>query len=159
MNTNTTNLHAIDAHIRWWVRHDLHETLEIERQSFDDPWTEEEMIACSRQRNTILKVAEHNDRVIGYMIYGLYNDRFEILNLAVSRIYRRCEVGSQLVGELLNRTGKTSRTKTTAIIADWNLDAQLFFKSHGFEATEVLRGYYDNNDADCYRMEYKRSGP
>jgi hypothetical protein len=35
------------------------------------------------------------------------------------------------------------------------LDAQLFFKEHLYKAKKVLRHFYEDNDEDAYRMEYR----
>ena len=145
----------LDCHIRWMIRRDMPEVLEIEGDSFRYPWSEQDFIKYLRQRNCIARVAEHNDLIIGYIVYELYSDRFEILSLCVSRTYRRCLVGTKLTRKLTHRTD-TSRPTTNAIVADRNLDAHLFFKSCGFEATEVLRGYYDSDGSDGYKMQRKR---
>src|SRR4051812_2604533 len=47
------------VHIRWMIRRDMAEVLEIERSAFEFPWFEEEFIRCLRQRNCIGMVAEH----------------------------------------------------------------------------------------------------
>ena len=41
------------VHIRWMIRRDMAEVLDIERQCFEFPWTEDEFINCLRQRNAI----------------------------------------------------------------------------------------------------------
>ena len=39
------------VHVRWMVRRDMPEVLEIEGESFDFPWSEEDFIRCLRQRD------------------------------------------------------------------------------------------------------------
>ena len=41
-------------------------------------------------------VAEHEDRVVGFMIYELHKTRIHVLNFAVDRHYQRRGVGSQM---------------------------------------------------------------
>ena len=53
------------VHIRWMIRRDMAEVLEIERGAFEFPWFEEEFIRCLRQRNCIGMVAEHAERGVG----------------------------------------------------------------------------------------------
>jgi len=43
----------LKVHIRWMIRRDMPEILEIERQSFEFPWCEEDFVRCLRQRNCI----------------------------------------------------------------------------------------------------------
>ena len=53
-----------NVHIRWMIRRDMSEVLEIEKSSFEFPWSEEDFIRCLRQRNCIGMVAEFDDRVV-----------------------------------------------------------------------------------------------
>ena len=71
------------VHIRWMIRRDMPEVLAIEEQSFEYPWSEEDFVRCLRQRNCIGLVAEHNERVVGFIIYELHKSRLHILNFAV----------------------------------------------------------------------------
>ena len=57
-------------HIRWMIRRDMAEVLEIENQSFEFPWSEEEFIRCLRQRNCIGMVADCDDKVVGFVTFG-----------------------------------------------------------------------------------------
>jgi ribosomal-protein-alanine N-acetyltransferase len=43
----------LEVQIRWMIRRDMPEVLEIERQSFEFSWTEEDFLCCLRQRNCI----------------------------------------------------------------------------------------------------------
>jgi len=72
------------VHIRWMIRKDMPEVLEIENSSFEFPWSEDDFIRCLRQRNCIGMVAEHGERVVGFMIYELHKTRLHVLNFAVA---------------------------------------------------------------------------
>ena len=54
------------VHIRWMIRRDMAEVLEIERGAFEFPWFEEEFIRCLRQRNCI-GVAAPNVSLASYL--------------------------------------------------------------------------------------------
>lgn len=142
------------AHIRWMIRRDMTEVLDIENSSFEFPWFEEDFIRCLRQRNCIGMVAEHDDRVVGFMIYELYKTKLHILNFAVSDDARRRGVGSQMAQKLISKLSHQRRTKILLEIRETNLDAQLFFRSNGFKAVSVLRDYYDDTPEDAYLLEY-----
>jgi len=43
----------LGVHIRWMIRRDMPEVLDIESGSFEFPWSEEDFIRCLRQRNCI----------------------------------------------------------------------------------------------------------
>jgi ribosomal-protein-alanine N-acetyltransferase len=129
------------------------EVLHIERESFAYPWTEEDFIRVLRQRNCIGMVIESDFDVIGYMVYELHKTRLVALNLAVHPDRRRQGVGSQLVDKLISKLG-SRRNSIELEVADFNLDAQLFFASQGFVAMSVIRIRYDSG-ADSYLFEYR----
>ena len=98
---HTEQKQEIRVHIRWMIRRDMAEVLQIERESFEFPWIDEDFIRCLRQRNCIGMVAEHEGRVVGFMIYELHRTRIHVLNFAVSKICHRLGVGSQMVAKLI----------------------------------------------------------
>ena len=102
------------VHIRWMIRRDMPEVLDIERESFEFPWFEEDFIRCLRQRNCIGMVAEHAEHVVGFMIYELHKTRLHILNFAVAAGVRHRSVGTQMIEKLV---GKLSSQRRTEIIA------------------------------------------
>jgi len=143
------------VHIRWMIRRDMPEVLDIERESFEFPWFEEDFIRCLRQRNCIGMVAEHGERVVGFMIYELHKSRLHILNFAVAKEQRHHGVGRQMAEKLSNKLSSQRRTRITLEVRETNLEAQLFFKQVGFRATTVLRAYYEDSPEDAYVMQYR----
>ena len=143
------------VHIRWMIRRDMAEVLDIERESFEFPWYEEDFIRCLRQRNCIGMVAEHGERVVGFMIYELHKTRLHILNFAVAESFRGRDVGRQMADKLISKLSSQRRTRITLEVRETNLPAQLFFKQLGFRATSVLRSYYDDSPEDAYLMQYR----
>lgn len=141
------------VHIRWMIRRDMPEILEIENQSFEFPWCEEDFIRCLRQRNCIGMVAERDERIIGFMIYELHKTRLHILNFAVHDEFRRKGVGGQMAQKLIGKLSHQRRTRILLEIRETNLDAQLFFRSCGFRAVSVLRDFYEDTTEDAYLME------
>ena len=121
----------LPVHIRWMIRRDMPEVLAIESQCFEFPWSEEDFIRCLRQRNCIGMVAEHNERVVGFMIYELHKNRLHILNFAVHEQLRRRGVGTQMVRKLVGKLSPQRRNRIMLEIRETNLAAQLFFRDAG----------------------------
>lgn len=142
------------VHIRWMIRRDMAEVLDIERRSFEFPWYEEDFVRCLRQRNCIGMVAEQGERVVGFMIYELHKTRLHILNFAVAPDCRQQGVGEQMIQKLVGKLSSQRRTRITLEVRETNLAAQLFFKGAGFMATTVLRSFYDDSPEDAYLMQY-----
>ncbi len=145
----------VRVHIRWMIRRDMPEVLAIEGESFEFPWLDDDFVRCLRQRNCIGMVAEHDDRVVGFMIYELHKARIHVLNFAVAEAYRRRGVGSQMVAKLSAKLSMQRRTRVVLEVRETNLAAQLFFRENGFRAVSVLRSYYADTPEDAYVMQYR----
>ena len=74
----------LSVQIRWMIRRDMADVLRIERASFEQEWSEEDFLNCLRQRNCIGMVAEHDNEVVGFMVYGLHKSRLQIMNFSVA---------------------------------------------------------------------------
>ncbi|MEZ6122088.1 MAG: ribosomal protein S18-alanine N-acetyltransferase [Planctomycetaceae bacterium] len=149
---------ALQAQIRWLIRRDMDEVLSIERGSFEFPWTEEEFLACLRQRNCIGTVAELDHEIVGFMIYELHQSMLRILNFAVAPGVRRQGVGQQMVQRLIDKLSQQRRREIVLEVRETNLSAQLFFAKCGFRALSVLRNHYDDTLEDAYYMRYALTG-
>ena len=152
---NPKQQQQLRVHIRWMIRRDMADALEIENDGFEFPWSEDDFIRCLRQRNCIGMVAEQEDRVVGFMIYELHKTRLHLLNLAVSKDYRRRGVGGQMLAKLTAKLSTQRRTRILLEVRETNLPAQVFFRTQGFRAVSVLRDFYDDTTEDAYLMQYR----
>jgi ribosomal-protein-alanine N-acetyltransferase len=145
----------INVHIRWMIRRDMEEVLEIEKASFEFPWLEDDFLRCLRQRNCIGMVAEYDERVVGFMVYELHKDQLHVLNFSVRPDVRRRNVGQQMVNKLIGKLSRKGRNRIMLEIRETNLAAQMFFKNLEFRAVSLLRDYYDDTVEDAYVMQYR----
>jgi [ribosomal protein S18]-alanine N-acetyltransferase len=153
-----TEKDQVRVHIRWMIRRDMPEVLDAEQQSFEFPWSEEDFLRCLRQRNCIGMVAEHGEKVVGFMIYELHKAKLHILNFAVHPTWRRQGVGAQMVAKLISKLSSHRRTRITLEVRETNLAAQLFFRKQDFRALKVLRAYYEDSGEDAFLMQYQLAG-
>ena len=158
MSTGRTEKEQTLVHIRWMIRRDMPEVLQAEQASFEFGWTEEDFLRCLRQRNCIGMVAEQGERILGYMVFELFETRLHILNFAVSPSYRRCGVGHRMVSKLISKLSSYRRTHVTLDVRETNLTAQLFFRALGFKAVKVLRSFYEDTGEDGFRLQYRLAG-
>lgn len=143
------------VHIRWMIRRDMAEVLQIEDRSFEFSWSEEDFIRCLRQRNCIGMIAEHSERVVGFMIYELHRNRLHVLNFAVHPDFRRRKVGTQMLRKLVSKLSPQRRSRIMLEVRETNLDAQLFFRDQGFRAVSLLRDFYEDTTEDAYLMQFR----
>ena len=141
---------ALNLHIRWMIRKDMSPVLDIEADSFEFPWLEDDFIRCLRKRNCIGMVAEHDEQVIGYMIYELSRNYIYLLNFVVAPAFRRQGVGRQMVKKLLGKMSPQRRRVLEFVVRERNVDAQLFFHAMGMKGVAILRGHYEDTGEDAY---------
>lgn len=141
--------------IRWMIRRDMPEVLGIEEEGFEFPWSEEGFLRCFRQWNCRGMVAEHDERVVGFMVYELNKTRIHVLNFAVARDYRRSGVGRQMISKLLGKLSPQRRARIIVAVRERNLPAQLFFRANGFRAVSIIRNLYQNTPEDAYVMSFR----
>lgn len=146
---------GVGLHIKWLVRADMPQVLDIENASFEFPWSEETFIRCLRQRNCIGKVAVYDDQIAGFVIYELHKNRLHVLNIAVHPEFRRRGVATELINNLIGKLSAQRRSRITLEVRETNLDAQLFFSSLGFRAVSVLQDFYDDTTEDAYSFVFR----
>jgi ribosomal-protein-alanine N-acetyltransferase len=145
---------AVGVCIRWMIRNDMPEVLEIENNTFDFPWAEEDFIRALRQRNCIGKVALDGDKIVGYMIYELHRRKLYLANLSVHPTYKRCAVGSQLIDNLISKLSIGRRERIMTEVRETNVTAQLFFRTMGFECVSTFKSHYQPTTEDAYGFRY-----
>lgn len=153
--STVTPVSAHDVHIRWMIRRDIPEVLDIESESFEFPWCEEDFWRCQRQRNYIGMVAEVDDQIAGFMIYELYKTRLHLLNLAVGLRWRRRGIGTQMLEKMIGKLSSQRCTRISLEVRETNLAAQLFLRQSGFRAVSVLKNFYEDTLEDTYLFNYR----
>lgn len=149
------NNNGLKVHIRWMLRRDIPEVLNIEKECFEFPWSEDDFIRCLRQRNCIGMVAEHDEKVVGFMIYELPKTKIHLLNIATAVQYRRQGVATQMAAKLVSKLANQRRNKIVLEVRETNLNAQLFLRDVGFKAVSVLKNFYEESHEDAYSMQYR----
>jgi ribosomal-protein-alanine N-acetyltransferase len=145
----------MQVHIRWLVRHDMAEVLQIEKWSFEHPWQEDDFLRALRQTNCIGMVAERDGLIVGFFSYTLHKDKIHLLDFAVHPDYRLQQVGSQMIDKLTGKLHEQRRNRLVLEVRESNLDAQVFFRRVGFKATKVIRDFYDDSREDAYQLEWR----
>lgn len=153
------------CHIRWMVRRDHPEVLDIENAAFIHPWSGDDFVHCLRQKNAIGMVIEADgstvdkkEFIVGYMIYELHKHHLRLLNFAVDPQHHGCGLGRQLVEKLKTKLSRDTTRRTAIVATVWerNLPAQLFFRAMGFRAVGLVRDYPDDGVGDDgVEMEFR----
>ncbi len=142
------------ACIRWMIRRDMPEILEIENASFDHPWDEEKFLKYLRLRNCIGMVIEHSDKVLGFMVYEIYKTYLRIYRLAVHPSFRREGLGLKLVERLKEKLSSQRRDRLVVTVRESNLAGQMFLRAQKLRCTGTERGVFQDADEDGFTMVY-----
>ena len=142
-------------HIRWMINRDLTEVCyfsNIDRNTISNTLS---------NSNVIGLVGEVNEVVVCYCLYELRGNSIRILYFTVHPNYRRQGVASQMIDRIKSKLYDgykfvNNRTffKLIVYVPEDQMDALMFFKSHGFNS-KLVKGYY--KDMDGVKMTYIRS--
>ena len=155
----------IPVKIRWMRRADIDDVVSIEEAcDFDYPWSRQEFVTCLRRRGCINVVAERNKETVGYLVYAVTEDldteekRLDVLNFAVAPKKQRRSIGTQMADKLKEKMHQNHAASIEFLIHAENLGAQLFLKSQGFRAVELVSDYTDETmevEEEVYVMQYR----
>lgn len=135
-------------HIRWLIRRDMEDVLEIENQNFLEPWNEEDFARNMRKRNVIGMVIEVEEQILGFMVYELHKTRIELINFAVKKSRQGEGLGTTMIDKLKKKLSVGRRPTLSANVGEYNIGFQLFLKYLGFQCVEILR----RPEGDDYRF-------
>ena len=155
----------IPVKIRWMRRADIDDVVNIEEAcDFDHPWSRQEFVVCLRRRGCINVVAERNKETVGYLVYTVTEDpdteekKLDVLNFVVDPKKQRRSIGTQMTDKLKEKMHQNNAASIEFVVHAKNLVAQLFLKSQGFLAVELLEDYADETmeaGVEVYVMQYR----
>jgi len=145
----------ISVQVRWMVRRDFTQVLAIEETCFEFPWTGEEFRQCLQQPNCLGMVAEHEGRVVGFVIYETPKNRILVTNIAVAPEFQRHSIARQMIQTLVSKMIQQRRHKVAIAIRETNLPALLCFRALGFKTATTLKNFYEGQNEDTYVLQYR----
>jgi [ribosomal protein S18]-alanine N-acetyltransferase len=124
---------------------DLDAVLEIERQSFPEPWSPGlflHELKVPFSSTMLVRARSGPAELLGYVCRWLVGDEVHILNLAVRPERRRGGVGRALVEHVLREAEQHGARLITLEVRRENLAARALYHSYGFTERGVRRNYY-----------------
>lgn len=136
--------------VRKMSQADLPAILEIADKSFTTPWNSSSFEYEIGNKDAVLKVAEFNGALIGYVCIRFFLDVTHVMDLAVIQEHRQKGVGGILLLEAL-REIKKARPDTehvTLEVRESNTAARKLYEKYGFRETGRRINYYSKPDED-----------
>ena len=100
-------------------------------------------------------VAEQNHKIIGFIVgIKTLGNTAKILMLAVTKQYRRKNIGSLLLTSFINEIQHHQISTIELEVRTQNIPAQQFYKKHGFFTVDIISKFYQNGE-DAFLMSKK----
>ena len=137
---------------------DLDGVIEVESESFTNPWTREMYVSELRNRSVchILVVRSDERPGVGFCAFWLIADEIHINNLAIHPGFRKRGLGTALVRTVLSEAGTLGARRATLEVRASNVSARQLYERHGFRLTATRRGYYTNPIEDALILWWDR---
>jgi len=127
--------------IRFMQSTDLQTVLEIEKKTYDYPWSGGIFSDCLAVGYCCL-VYELEARVVGYGVMSVAAGESHILNICVDDQYQQRGIGRQLLQRLLQMAQKLEAECSFLEVRPKNLAAVKLYESEGFLELAVRKNYY-----------------
>jgi [ribosomal protein S18]-alanine N-acetyltransferase len=130
---------------------DLDGVLEVEDESFTNPWTRD-MYAWELQNRSvchIFVVRTPEVRVAGFCAFWLVFDEIHINNVALRPGYRNRGLGTALMHHVMREARTLGAKRATLEVRASNVGARRLYERLGFTVSGSRRNYYTNPVEDA----------
>lgn len=143
---------------------DLGAVVQIERDSFADPWSRESFassLALDRMRFLVAEDADQErtggrdggDAILGYVVALFILDEAEIADLAVSPQARRRGIGGLLLDRVAIEAARAGVRSLYLEVRESNSAARALYESRSFAQVGRRRGYYQHPPEDALLLK------
>lgn len=142
---------ATDVTIRDMQDRDMPAVLRIEKVADDGVWTFRDFTVWRKHETAVLKVAEKDGAVIGFIIFHSPNHaRLAILNLSVDPAFEDTDVADQLLQNAIDFLKERGFVMLTLEVEEEDEEGAEFFTRHGF----IQEGIIPNHFGDGLNARY-----
>ncbi len=124
----------------------LRQMAEIEREAFDQPWTENMFIPELNAGDAYYLVGVRGDEVLCYGGFHKVLDEGHITNIAVKQSERGRGFGKFLMSMLISKAREIGVKHLTLEVKSTNEVAKNMYLGFGFRVEGVRKRYYNNRD-------------
>lgn len=134
----------IPVRLRSMIHDDLPLVSDIERRSYDFPWSHGVFRDCLLA-GYICIVLERGEEIVGYGILSIAAGEAHILNLCVEPIFRVLGYGTRLLNEVLERARNAEVKEVFLEVRPSNSDALSLYRKKGFRQIANRPAYYQSS--------------
>lgn len=96
-----------------------------------------------------------NDEVVGFILIDMFDDRAEIIDVAVSLLYRNKKIGDKLIKYVVELCKNNGCDNITLEVKVNNKPAIKLYENNDFKVVSIRKKYYSNGKIDAYLMSRK----
>ena len=140
--------------IRQAKLYDVPAMARIERDSFESPWSAEEITKdVTAGGNVYVAVAECGGEKAGYGEIRMVAGEAQIYNIAIAPEFRRKGIGEELLSHMTDKAEADGCSLATLEVRGSNKAAMELYKKLGFREVGRRRGYYSKGGEDAVLMD------
>jgi len=125
----------------------------LERECYSTPWSPNSFLAMLNFENSVNLVALKGGEVIGYAISGFVMDEADLMNIAVSKRFRRMGIGEKLLDRMIEMLSEKGIKNLFLEVRQSNVAAQNLYIKKGFCPISTRKNYYSNPTEDAIVMK------
>jgi len=155
-----SRIEEVPVHIRRMIHDDLPLVSDIERRSYEFPWSHGVFRDCllAGYHCTVLT---RGDYVVAYAILSVAAGEAHILNLCVDPLFRKLGYGDKLLREALNSAREAEVTEVFLEVRPSNVGALALYRKRGFRQIASRPSYYQakggREDAAVLSLRIKKT--
>ncbi|MEX2494463.1 MAG: ribosomal protein S18-alanine N-acetyltransferase [Woeseia sp.] len=131
----------VPVRTRTMIHDDLPQVSDIERRSYDFPWSHGVFRDCLLAGYSCI-VLEQGDSVAGYGILSIAAGEAHVLNVCVDPDFRRMGFGDRLLDEMLLRAQAAGVREVFLEVRPSNVNALSLYRKKGFRQIANRQAYY-----------------
>ena len=144
----------MNLEIRQAKLYDVPAMARIERDSFEAPWSADEITKdVTAGGNVYVAVALADDERAGYAEIRMIAGEGQIYNIAIAPEFRREGIGEALLRHCIDKAGADGCRLVTLEVRSGNGPAMELYKKLGFREVGRRRGYYAKGGEDAVLMD------
>ncbi len=131
----------------------LPRVMQIERESFSDPWSLSSFISeLSDNSYATYFIARYQKKIAGYIGGWLITDELHITNLAIAKEFRGLGIAQHLIDKIIQYSKDRGINRATLEVRASNNSAMNLYRKKGFTSVGYRPNYYTNNNEDAMIM-------
>ncbi len=148
-----TGINPADYHMRSMTLEDLDTVLEIENQSYAEPWNREHFLYELEESGiSRLMVLEEKQRIMGYLGLWLLPPELHITNITVAPVSRSQGQGTRMMEYVMSLAYELRFKQVTLEVRHNNEAALALYNKFGFEVRGMRKNYYAAEKAHALIM-------